>query len=128
MSLCILVVDDSAVMRSMLIRTLRMSALPVSRVLQAESAAQAMQRLEEFDVHVALIDLDMPGASGDELLDQVRADARYSALRVVMVIPEGAVPGSAAAAALRGAIPLKKPFSPDQLRSTLLHLLGVVAA
>jgi len=110
-ALTVLVVDDSAVVRSMLIRTLRQSALPVTAVQQAESAAQALRILGRTDVDVAVIDLHVGGTQCVALLD-LPADAALSRVGVVMVILDDALPGSAAEAAARGATPLRAPFTP----------------
>ena len=55
MALNVLVVDDSAVMRSMLIRTLRLSGLPLTNVYQAGNGAEALASLAAHEVDLALV-------------------------------------------------------------------------
>ena len=46
----VLVVDDSAVMRAMLVRVLRMSGLPLGTVYEAGDGARALDLLAAHDV------------------------------------------------------------------------------
>jgi two-component system, chemotaxis family, chemotaxis protein CheY len=127
MALNVLVVDDSAVMRSMLIRTLRLSGLPLTNVYQAGDGVAALATLAEHDVDLALVDINMPVMNGEQLIEQVRADGRLAGLAVVVVSTEGSETRISALKA-RGASFIHKPFTPEQVRSTVLRVLGVADA
>ena len=47
MALNVLIVDDSAVMRSMIIKTLRLSGIPVGEIHQAANGAEGLEKLSE---------------------------------------------------------------------------------
>jgi two-component system, chemotaxis family, chemotaxis protein CheY len=121
MALTVLVVDDSAVMRSMLIRTLRLSGLPLTNVYQAGDGAEALKLLAAHDVDLALVDINMPVMNGEQLIRHVRADA------LIVVSTEGSETRIEALKAL-GAWFIHKPFTPEQVRSTVLRVLGVADA
>jgi DNA-binding response OmpR family regulator len=51
----------------------------------AESGPEALQRLEELDVDVVLLDVNMPGMTGYEVCRRIRDDERTRLLPIVMV-------------------------------------------
>ena len=120
----VLVVDDSAVMRAMIIRTLRMCGLPLGEVHQAADGAEALRRLKEAWVDLMLLDINMPVMDGEEVLDRLRADVETADLRVVVVSTEGSDERVERLAA-RGAAFVRKPFTPETLRDTVLRITGV---
>lgn len=127
MALNVLVVDDSAVMRSMLIRTLRLSGLPLTNVYQAGDGAEALTQLAAHDVDLALVDINMPVMNGEQLIQRVREDARLAGVALIVVSTEGSETRIEALKA-RGASFIHKPFTPEQVRTTVLRVLGVADA
>lgn len=127
MALNVLVIDDSAVMRSMLIRTLRLSGLPLTNVYQAGDGAEALQAFADHDVDLALIDINMPVMNGEQLIDKIRADRRLAGVALVVVSTEGSETRIGALKD-RGVSFIHKPFTPEQVRATVLRVLGVADA
>lgn len=127
MSINVLVVDDSAVMRAMLIRTLSLSGLPLADVHQAGNGAEALAILRARPIDLALVDINMPVMSGDELIDRVREDASLGALAIIVVSTEGSETRIASLTE-RGVSFIHKPFTPGQIRTTVLKVLGVTNA
>jgi two-component system chemotaxis response regulator CheY len=127
MAINLLVVDDSVVMRSVLIRTLRLSGLPLTNVYQAGDGAEALHILENHEVDLALIDINMPVMNGVVLIDKIRADARLSGVSLVVVSTEGS---ETRIESLRnkGVSFIHKPFTPERIRATVLRVLGVADA
>ena len=123
MAFNVLVVDDSAVMRAMVIKTLNMSGLPIGEIHQASDGAEALRLLGEHWIDLALIDLNMPVMNGEELLDRVRRNPETADLAVVVVSTESS---STRIAALRqkGAGFVHKPFNPVALRDEVLRITG----
>jgi two-component system chemotaxis response regulator CheY len=70
----ILVVDDSKVMRDMIVACLR--GLPGASFTQASSGLEAIERLSLSHYDAAVLDLNMPDISGLEVLEFVRAQDR----------------------------------------------------
>jgi len=62
-----MIVDDSATMRKIVIRTVRMSGLNISRVEEAGNGAEALEKLSANPVDIILCDINMPEMSGMEL-------------------------------------------------------------
>jgi two-component system chemotaxis response regulator CheY len=124
MAINLMVVDDSAVMRSVLIRTLRLSGLPLTNVHQAGNGADALHILETNEVDLALIDINMPVMNGEVLIDRIRADARLSNVSLVVVSTEGSETRIESLRS-KGVTFIHKPFTPEQIRATVLRVLGV---
>ncbi len=124
MSLHTLVVDDSAVMRSMLIRTLRLSGLPLTTVEQAGNGQEALEVLARTGIDLALIDLGMPIMDGEALLVKMRENQALARIGVVVVSTEGSQTRIDRLTEL-GAVFIRKPFTPEEVRTAVLRVLGV---
>ncbi|MBK8250710.1 MAG: response regulator [Gemmatimonadetes bacterium] len=127
MALTILLADGSAVMRSMLIRTLQLSGLPVDAVHQASSGDDALAAVRRDAFDVALIDLDLPGMDGASLVDAIRDHAPSSSLPCVVFAADGS-DARVARVVDRGAGSIRKPFTPEQVRAAVLKVVGARTA
>lgn len=119
-----LIVDDSAVMRSMIISTLRRSAVPLVTVHQAGDGEEALEVLSLEEIDLVLIDLDMPRTDGAALYDAIRVNAAWGHMACVLV--------SSDASATHderwndaGAAFVLKPFTPEGVRSAVLKSMRV---
>ena len=70
----ILVVDDSAAMRMMVVRTLRQAGFGGNDVTQAEDGAVALDMIRESTPDLVLADWNMPNMTGIELLQALREE------------------------------------------------------
>jgi CheY-like chemotaxis protein len=78
----ILVVDDNAVSRELLLYVLK----PLGHeVVEAASGLEALERIAEERPDAVLLDLDMPGLDGYGVLREVRRQPDWAGLRVVAV-------------------------------------------
>jgi two-component system LytT family response regulator len=73
-----LIVDDEAPARSRLARLLQpfVADERVEIVGEAADGVEALERLEEDDVDLLLLDIQMPGLSGFDVLDRLRPERR----------------------------------------------------
>jgi two-component system chemotaxis response regulator CheY len=118
----ILVVDDSATMRRMVIASLR--ALADIQCDQAGTGLEAIERLALAPVDLIILDLNMPDMHGLEVLQFVRSHARYQAIPVIILTTRGDDDSRAVALAAGASAYLTKPFTPQLLAThvrTLLH-------
>jgi signal transduction histidine kinase len=107
----ILVIDDEEVVLDSCTEVL---AVGDCRVLTASNGAEGLKRLEEVQPDLIFLDLKMPGLSGLEVLETIRA--RHP-LMVAIVITGYATVSSAIEAMKKGAFDfLPKPFTPEELR------------
>jgi len=121
--LTVLVADDSRVMRAMIIRTLRLSGLPLGVVHEAADGLAGLAILEAEPVALALIDINMPRLSGLDMLARLRRPAAPAGPVVIIVSSDGS-DASAAHVRQLGHGFLHKPFAPEALRDAVLRALG----
>ena len=123
MAFNVLVVDDSSVMRAMIIRTLRLSGLSMGEIHEAANGQEGLQVLEQNWIDLALVDMNMPVMTGEEMLDRVRQNPETADLRVVIISTEGS---DTRIDILRrkGVGFVHKPFTPEILRETILRITG----
>ncbi|MCA9728204.1 MAG: response regulator, partial [Candidatus Eisenbacteria bacterium] len=81
----VLIVDDSAVMRTMLRRVLAMAGIDVGEVHEAPNGQVGLECLERSWIDLALIDINMPVMNGEELIQRIRANPSTHDLAVIVV-------------------------------------------
>jgi two-component system chemotaxis response regulator CheY len=86
-TLTVLVVDDSAAMRT-LVETLLVAGDHV--VLLAEDVAQALEILDVHRPDLILTDYSMPGANGADLVGEIRSRAAFAHTPVFVISSEQA--------------------------------------
>jgi len=116
----ILVIDDEQVMRDGCSRILSRDGCSVICAENGEQGLEETKRSPE-SIDVILLDLMMPGMSGMEVLDHIRA---FDPNLLVIVITGYATVESAVEAMKKGAYDfIPKPFTPDQLRIVVRRAL-----
>ncbi len=123
MAFNILVVDDSSVMRAIIIKALRLSQLPLGEVHQAANGKEALKVLEENWVDLALVDINMPVMDGEEMMNHLRQNPATAQLPVIVVSTEGSETRKEVLRQ-KGASFVHKPFTPETLRDAVLKTLG----
>src|SRR3954463_16583645 len=126
MPLNVLVTDDSAVMRAMIVKTLHMTGIELGEVLQASNGAEALDLLDDRWVDLALVDINMPVMNGLELLQKIAERDYGGGMRTIVVSTEGSDPRIAAVRAY-GAEFVHKPFTAEELRDAVLRVTGIAA-
>ncbi|GAB4220316.1 MAG: response regulator [Acidobacteriota bacterium] len=124
MPLNILVVDDSATMRKMIIRTLNLSGLPVGEIHEAGNGKQGLMMLAMHNIDLALVDINMPEMNGEEMIDRVKSNPNLKDLPVVVVSTEGSTTRIASLLARNGVGYVHKPFTPEHLSHVVHEVTG----
>lgn len=122
MGLNVLVVDDSAVMRAMIVKVLGMTQLAVDSVREAGDGQQGLARLHEEAADLLLLDINMPVLDGLETLERVRADPALCETPVLVVSTEGSDTRIEQIRRM-GAGFMRKPFTPDALRKAMASVI-----
>ncbi|MGC8462074.1 MAG: response regulator transcription factor [Acidimicrobiales bacterium] len=121
----VLVVDDSRAMRMIVARELRRS-VDVDEIVEADSAAAAVELLQQQSVDLVLSDWNMPGMSGLEFLQGMRAQGWKGLFGFVT---SESAPSTRQRALEAGATFLvTKPFRGDVLANQITIALGGPAA
>jgi two-component system, chemotaxis family, chemotaxis protein CheY len=117
--LSLLVVDDSAMMRSVIKRAAALTGLPIGRIYEAADGLQALELLKQHHVDALFTDLNMPGMSGIELLQEIVGHERWRHMVRVIISTDGSDARRDEAAALEVHLYVKKPFRPEEIRDVL---------
>lgn len=122
----VLVVDDSKVMRDMIVACLRPE--PEVAFAHAGSGLEAIEKLSLRPYQLLVLDLNMPDIGGIEVLEFVRSQDQLRKLPIMVVTTRGDE-GSRERALAAGADRfLTKPFSPEALLAEARALLGRASA
>lgn len=118
----VLVVDDSATMRRMIIASL--TTIGGVSFEQAVSGLEAIERVTLSPVDLVMLDLNMPDVHGLEVLRFIRGQDTLRHIPVVVLTTRGD-DGSRAAALRDGAtLYLTKPFVPASIVAQVQPLLA----
>jgi two-component system, chemotaxis family, chemotaxis protein CheY len=120
----ILVVDDSAVMRSMIIRILRLTGLSIGEVYEAPNGKEGLRVLDDKWVDLALVDINMPVMNGEEMIDHIRQNQAIADLPIIVVSTESNIE-RVDSIRQKNVEFVHKPFTPEVLRKTVLQLTGM---
>lgn len=125
MSYDILIVDDSAVTRALIKRTITLTKLPIGALYEAEDGQRGLAVLASRSVDLVLADLHMPNMSGVEMTERIMANEHTCAIPVVIISaePDDQQIDKLTHSGIKGY--LRKPFTPEDLCHLLTELLGV---
>ncbi|MBI3896527.1 MAG: sigma-54-dependent Fis family transcriptional regulator [Acidobacteria bacterium] len=114
----VLIVDDQEMVRGVCRQVVDSLGY---RAFLAESGTEALQLMEQHPVDIVLADLKMPGMSGMELLERIKA----SSPRVEVIIMTGyaSVPSAVQSMKLRAFDYIVKPFSPEEMKLLIRRLV-----
>jgi len=124
MAKTLLIVDDSATMRKIVMRTVKMSGLEFEATEEAGNGVEALKILNEGPVDIMLCDVNMPEMSGTELVKEVRKLPDCENTKIVMVSTESAqeLIDDVIADGANGFI--TKPFTPEKFQEKLAPFMN----
>jgi two-component system chemotaxis response regulator CheY len=114
-----MIVDDSATMRKIIMRTVGMSGLQFEQTEQAGNGNEAIEKLNASPVDIMLCDVNMPEMSGTDLVKKVRTMDSCNDTKIIMVSTESSqeLIDSVMADGANGYI--TKPFTPEKFQEKL---------
>ena len=121
----VLVVDDSATVRAVMEKTLRIAAVPVNEFHQASNGKEALAILADHWIDFVFADINMPVMNGVEMVEEMSRDGLLQTIPVIIVSTEGSntrieqLMGKGVSAYIR------KPFTPEIIRNVVNEILGV---
>jgi len=119
----LLIVDDSATMRKIIMRSVRMSGIQFDTTEEAGNGVEALDKLNNAPVDVILCDVNMPEMNGDEMVKKVREMDSCKDTKIVMVSTESAQDFIDNLLACGADDYITKPFTPDKFNEKLAPLL-----
>ncbi len=124
MAFNVLVVDDSLPMRSVIKKTIKASGFKVGQFIDASNGKEALDILKEQWLDLVLTDYNMPDMNGLELISAMKKDEVLRTIPVVVITTEGSRQRVEAFMEEGAADYIKKPFTPEEIRKKLNHLMG----
>ncbi len=123
MEISVLIVDDSAVMRKIIGRSIRQTATDVLKeVYEASDGLEALAELDKHDVSIIFSDVNMPKMSGMEFL-RALGESPHKGKPVIMVTTESVEKTVMEALSLGAVGFVRKPFEAYQLESVIRQAL-----
>lgn len=116
----IMIVDDEAIFREYLRRTLDWSTLGFEITVEAKNGVEALELCADQPVDIALIDITMPFMDGLELTQKLKL--QYPEMSIVLITGHNEFEYARTALKLGVEDYILKPFSKDELMLTLLKL------
>jgi two-component system chemotaxis response regulator CheY len=127
MALDVLIVDDSAAIRKILLRVLAQTDLSIGDVFEAGDGVEALKMLEAKKVGLVLSDINMPNMDGIQFLTSVRSRPEWSGIPVIMITTEGSQAKVLEAVQLGAQGYVRKPFTAEQIKEKITSCLSELA-
>ncbi len=114
----VLIVDDSATMRKIIMRGLRQAGVEVADFKEAGDGVEGLAALEGASIDLILSDVNMPNMNGLDFVKGVH-EKHESPPPIIMITTEGSeeVIKEAMSRGAKGY--LKKPFTPDKIQEVI---------
>jgi two-component system chemotaxis response regulator CheY len=119
----ILVVDDSKIMREMLMACLR--GIEGMSFDQAASGLEAIEQISLRHFDLVLLDLNMPDIGGIEVVEFIRGQDRLRGLPIIVVTTRGDEASRERALGVGADRFVTKPFKPEAILAEVQGLLAV---
>lgn len=121
--LCMLVVDDSPIIRKMVEGFLRHASIQIE-VLEAANAQDALALADQRAVDLILCDINMPETDGLALLRKMREADKTRSVPVVIMSAEGSLRRVQEAVDAGANGFLRKPFAASEMREQIFRVLS----
>ena len=124
----ILIVDDSAITRMVLKKTIHMTGIPVKTILEATNGCEALDLLCHHPVDLILTDLNMPEMNGMEMAAAILGNPKTSHIPVVLITTHASDVRIQELRSQGIKNYIHKPFTPEMIRDALNTLLEIIPA
>ena len=121
----ILIVEDSATMRQLLVFALkRMKGV---QIVEAQDGMDGLRKVTSDDFDLVFVDINMPVMDGLKLISLIRNDASLAAMPICVITSEGAREDRERAIALGANEYLTKPIQANKVLAIARDLLKLTA-
>ncbi len=117
----ILVVDDAGSMRGLIAMTLRSNGY---EAVEACDGLDGLDKLTQNKFDMILTDLNMPNMNGIEMIRQIKAQAQYRFIPIVMLTTESEESKKQQGQQAGAKAWIVKPFKPDTLLNVVKKIIG----
>jgi len=125
MALNILVVDDSATVRAVIVKTLDIAGIDVGELHQAENGKEALDILGDNWIDIVFADINMPVMGGLDMVEKMNDEGLLKTIPVVIVSTEGSATRIEQLKAKGVSAYIRKPFTREIIRNVVDDIMGV---
>ena len=118
----VLIADDEPAMRMLLHATIESDAY---QVVEARDGNEAWSMIEQHKPALVLLDVQMPGRTGLEILGSIKSDPSLKSTRVILLTAKALASDVKAGTDAGADIYLTKPFSPLELLARVEEALDL---
>ncbi len=120
----ILIVDDSAIVRKVVGRAVRMTGEDIGEIFEATNGREAIDILDAQWIDLMFADLNMPVMNGVEMVEEMERQGKLKETPVVIVSTDRSEMRMRELKARGVREYLNKPFTPEGIRDIMSRLLG----
>lgn len=118
----VLVVDDSSTTRALIVSTIE--EMDGFETVEAPNGFEALKRIPQQPLDLIVTDINMPDINGLEIVHFVKHHPDYRSIPMIIVSTEGSDEDVKRGLDLGASAYIKKPFEPEQLKSTIRRLIN----
>ena len=120
----ILVVDDSEIIRKIIIKAVAMTGTKIGKAFEASNGEAAMEILNTNVIDVMFTDLNMPKMSGVDLIERMSEKQLLETLPVVVITADRNDLRLAELKESGVRACINKPFHPEALNKVIQQIMG----
>ncbi|MFP4458834.1 MAG: response regulator [Candidatus Zixiibacteriota bacterium] len=119
----ILVVDDSATTRAVILKTIKIAGVETNEVYQASNGKEALDILNDNWIDIIFSDINMPVMGGVEMIEKMYNDGILKTIPVIIVSTEGNATRIEQLKSRGVKAYLRKPFTPESIKDVIDDIL-----
>lgn len=117
----VVVADDDPDIRALMVIAAQRAGVEI--VAAVDNGQAVLDAIEGGGVDLIVLDISMPGMSGLEVADRMRADSRFDSTQILIVSASVQMLTDQASVEVRSDRFIVKPFSPRLLATTITEML-----
>ncbi len=118
----VIVADDSATARMIIVRCLQIAGCASSKFLEAKDGSEALELAKNNPVDLLVTDLNMPNMDGSTLLKHIKASPKLGSLPVLVISSACNEARETDLIEMGAFAVLSKPITPPDLAKLLMKL------
>ena len=119
----ILIIDDSAIVRKVLIKTINMADVCIQEIYQAANGEEGLKQIAEHSVDLIFLDINMPTMNGMEFMRRLRGVPGIAEIPVIVVSTEGSKERRDELFSLGIKAFMRKPITPEEFAEVVHQVL-----
>jgi len=118
-----LVIDDSRIMRNMIMENLKRTGLAEFIFTEASDGKEALKKFNPKRIDIAFVDIHMPNMDGIEFVNKVRGKGNTDNIPFIMITSEKVIGKMTEATDVGANSYICKPFTTLELRKKLIPII-----